>query len=990
MADQHVHGAHVAANGNVTVNIERAAPDLKSQRLRYYQALAKRSSQPSAVAAQLEIDPRAIGAKAHEFYIDPMVSVRLASPAQATHQRNSMQHHSDLRVRADIMPSTLSNCLEGNAKDTEVANVLKTRAFLLVGNGGMGKTTAINQLAWLHCSERPQALGLGAHGGTESAAPLVLLRLPKLAEHLAAGAEPADAVLAALQTDIQDGLQCEAAVAKELVEQITGDLRKQPGLMLFDALDEVADTQRNFVLEAVLAFVRTHKLSSQEMPHTVVVSGRPYAFDQLGELASAFDRQFTRLDLLPLNPEHQHDFIVAYFSTQEGRERQGYQLPTSGQRLVSLLNAETGFRELAQTPLVLWLLCVLASKSTQALPRSRAALLERVLKLWLEEWDPQRDIAERLTPTQCTAIDAHRTRILEALQATAARAYEAESSRSPTHMPEAGFSIPIEALVVELDSCLPHVLPVRAHAVARLLTDRSMVVDVDGPNLVFAHGFFREFLAAQNLWRKLGAQPSTFAREVVERLCIHAGSYQSWSRMALEFLAQKCRSDQATADVLIDALTRFDALTSFGMPLSDACQVEPTHDATGSTSLLPSDASEDPASYSATTRKIAFGWVIVAEALSESWAQNLSARTANQLGSALRLLAFNSILPAAWRERAALALQAIGLDVRFSPQAPHLPVKRSRVWDGHNWRFSTEQEEPVLGFVRVPAGPYTRGGKDYPDDPEDFSTAIPHHYYVSRYLTTVDQFQAFIDAGGYVNQHWWDDAGWEWLQDTLADGVRQGAWEHHLQSRKAEQRLRPLMWAEQKTKPNHPVSGINWFEGRAYARWLTIQLRAELVSNGLHDFQVALPTEDQWERSARSASIVDASSRKWPWGIDATDWDKQREITFCRANTATREFGNTTTVGIFEANPLGLYDLAGNLWEWQANLFDRQRTKGQLHVGLLKAQRFDTQVKDAPFDITVKGGSWQAPYSVACCTYRHNLVPIHAADTGLRVVISRV
>ena len=85
---------------------------------------------------------------------------------------------------------------------------------------------------------------------------------------------------------------------------------------------------------------------------------------------------------------------------------------------------------------------------------------------------------------------------------------------------------------------------------------------------------------------------------------------------------------------------------------------------------------------------------------------------------------------------------------------------------------------------------------------------------------------------------------------------------------------------------HHPVTTVSWYDAMAYAAWL----------GG------SLPTEAQWELSARGQA-----GRSYPWGDEPP--------TPARAN-----YGRvgTTPTGQFPdgATPEGVYDLAGNVWEW--------------------------------------------------------------------------
>jgi len=104
----------------------------------------------------------------------------------------------------------------------------------------------------------------------------------------------------------------------------------------------------------------------------------------------------------------------------------------------------------------------------------------------------------------------------------------------------------------------------------------------------------------------------------------------------------------------------------------------------------------------------------------------------------------------------------------------------------------------------------------------------------------------------------------------------------------------PYYWNDSRfNAPNNPVVGVTWYDAKAYADWAGKRL----------------PTEAEWEKSARGGLV----GKKYPWGDNVT-----------HDNANYYDGGNgISPVGSFKSNGYGLYDMAGNVWEWCADWYDR-------------------------------------------------------------------
>lgn len=169
---------------------------------------------------------------------------------------------------------------------------------------------------------------------------------------------------------------------------------------------------------------------------------------------------------------------------------------------------------------------------------------------------------------------------------------------------------------------------------------------------------------------------------------------------------------------------------------------------------------------------------------------------------------------------------------------------------------------------------------------DDWVAAPGWGFRVGRYPVTNGQFARFMAAGGYAAENearWWDAEG--------------------LQYKRSSNWQEPRWWDDNRF--NHrtqPVVGVSWYEANAYCGWLTGRLRQEGVITAGE--AVRLPTVAEWELVAGGVA-----KRPYPWSdtFDPT----------C-ANTEESGLNQTTPVHLYPAGqtPEGVWDLAGNVWEW--------------------------------------------------------------------------
>jgi sulfatase modifying factor 1 len=314
------------------------------------------------------------------------------------------------------------------------------------------------------------------------------------------------------------------------------------------------------------------------------------------------------------------------------------------------------------------------------------------------------------------------------------------------------------------------------------------------------------------------------------------------------------------------------------------------------------------------------------------------------------------------------------------------------------------RREAPPGTVWIPEGTFLMGT----NDKESFPNERPAHlvqvqgFWIDEHDVTNAEFSKFIEATGYVTTAE-RKIDWEDLKKELPPGTPKpddsalapgalvftptsgpvplndlSAWWRWVPG--ANWRHPEGPQSSIQGRENHPVVQVSWYDALAYAQWAGKRL----------------PSEAEWEFAARGG----LEAKRYVWGDEFKPGSKYMantwQGTFPVRDTGEDGFVGTSPVGSFPANGYGLYDMAGNVWQWCSDWYRvdsniEAASKNVCRDPRGSAESYDPGDPYSPKRV-VKGGSFLCNPDY-CESYRPSArrgtpPDTGSSHTGFRCVIS--
>ena len=245
--------------------------------------------------------------------------------------------------------------------------------------------------------------------------------------------------------------------------------------------------------------------------------------------------------------------------------------------------------------------------------------------------------------------------------------------------------------------------------------------------------------------------------------------------------------------------------------------------------------------------------------------------------------------------------------------------KKPSSQNGKNtYLFSSEIGKDGALMVLIPEGEFFMGDPGEDDihyDENPLHKVYLDEFWIDCYEVTNRLYKRFVDEIGYPFPH--VDADW----------------------------AAPYNWENGSFPPgraDHPVVLVSWEDAVAYAEWAGKRL----------------PTESEWEKAARGGLV----KKQYPWGDHIDE-------TYANYFTSILSKKEMKPIGSLLPNSFGMYDIAGNVWEWCADWYGKTSYRTSPYK--------NPQGPEEGLYRVFRGGSWINSKEFLRCSERARNIPTH-------------
>lgn len=307
--------------------------------------------------------------------------------------------------------------------------------------------------------------------------------------------------------------------------------------------------------------------------------------------------------------------------------------------------------------------------------------------------------------------------------------------------------------------------------------------------------------------------------------------------------------------------------------------------------------------------------------------------------------------------------------IGFLALAGGSPPDRVGPKDSRNRSAAKQPAVPAAGSVRthpktgmelvwIPAGEFVMGAVAgdadcIPNEKPAHPVTISRGFWLGRTEVTVDQFRKFVQATGFKTEAEKSGGSWVFFNGRW-DQVPDAFWRntHFPQT------------------DNSPVVCVSFDDASAFCQWAGLRL----------------PTEAEWEYAARGGH----AGWTYLWGNDRNPLAGGKPLVNIADESSRRKLGwstilpgyedgypETSPAGVFPANGFGLFDMAGNVWEWCSDRYSGSYFEF--------SPKIDPKGPATGDEYVVRGGSWGSGLKYMRASFRDRNSPyINNSLTGFR------